>query len=603
MSFWGDSGGFFEENSDEESFSDSNPVSSLNHGRDSVIFLIDATESMVENSIDGATLFQTCFKCLHSVLLSKIISREKDLIGVVLFGTNVKKNESDFDNIYEYQSLDMPEANQILKVENLLSEKPIKEFIKHLGHSNSFSISEALWACSSMFANSSYKLGKKTILLFTTTDDPHSNNLNLKKQALKRGRDLSDLGIDLQLMHLKKENHHFDVSAFYKDLINTEDYNTLIDPSEKFEELLTRVRIKSHNKRTVCRLLFFFNDSIKFGVSMYILNKLCTKGSHVNIDRRTNEEVQCSTKYFCKDTGLELLSTDIKCYQNFGGEKVIFEKEEVDKMKAFIEPGFHLLGFKKIKYLKDFYHIKPSSFIYPDENSYLGSSNIFATLLKRCVVKKVLPICVLVSSTFSCPRFVALMPQTELDDKKSAQVNAPGFHVIYLPYSEDIRKLKLENRSRANDDQVDKAKKLIEKLNIDYSISMFENPSIQKFYRCLEAYALDREEMDEFIDSTLPKVDYMEKDASKEIQEFKEIVFPEDYNTNKRGNSSTSESVSKKVKCDETSEVDIEAVARNGLLNKLTVSQMKIFCQKNKIKSSSFKKADFVSAINSFYKI
>ena len=33
------------------------------------------------------------------------------------------------------------------------------------------------------------------------------------------------------------------------------------------------------------------------------------------------------------------MPTDIKFYQEFGGEKVIFEKEEVAEMKKFAEPG------------------------------------------------------------------------------------------------------------------------------------------------------------------------------------------------------------------------------------------------------------------------
>ena len=40
-----------------------------------------------------------------------------------------------------------------------------------------------------------------------------------------------------------------------------------------------------------------------------------------------------------KDTGTELMPTDIKYYQLFGGEKVIFEKEEVTDMKKFGKPG------------------------------------------------------------------------------------------------------------------------------------------------------------------------------------------------------------------------------------------------------------------------
>ena len=43
-----------------------------------------------------------------------------------------------------------------------------------------------------------------------------------------------------------------------------------------------------------------------------------------------------------QDTGTELMPTDIKYYQEFGGEKVIFEKEEVTEMKKFGEPGMHV---------------------------------------------------------------------------------------------------------------------------------------------------------------------------------------------------------------------------------------------------------------------
>ena len=44
---------------------------------------------------------------------------------------------------------------------------------------------------------------------------------------------------------------------------------------------------------------------------------------------------------FVQDTGTELMPTDIKYYQLFGGEKVIFEKEEVIEMKKFGEPGMY----------------------------------------------------------------------------------------------------------------------------------------------------------------------------------------------------------------------------------------------------------------------
>ena len=43
--------------------------------------------------------------------------------------------------------------------------------------------------------------------------------------------------------------------------------------------------------------------------------------------------------FIVQDTGTELMPQDIKYYQEFGGEKVIFEKEETTAMKKVIEKG------------------------------------------------------------------------------------------------------------------------------------------------------------------------------------------------------------------------------------------------------------------------
>ena len=44
-----------------------------------------------------------------------------------------------------------------------------------------------------------------------------------------------------------------------------------------------------------------------------------------------------------KDTGTELMSQDIKYYQQFGGEKVVFEKEETVDMKKLESKGQSLI--------------------------------------------------------------------------------------------------------------------------------------------------------------------------------------------------------------------------------------------------------------------
>ena len=54
----------------------------------------------------------------------------------------------------------------------------------------------------------------------------------------------------------------------------------------------------------------------------------------------------------------------------------------------------------------------------------------------------------------------------------------------------------------ANTDQIDKAKDLIKKLAFTFNSESFENPVLQKYWRNIEALALDRDEPEEMVDYT-----------------------------------------------------------------------------------------------------
>ena len=82
--------------------------------RDCLILLIDCSppmlspyqtdpDSMSEEEED--TGLQMCMKCCRSVLLNKVFSSDKDLVGVVLFGTQTTSNPADFKHIYIMQVL------------------------------------------------------------------------------------------------------------------------------------------------------------------------------------------------------------------------------------------------------------------------------------------------------------------------------------------------------------------------------------------------------------------------------------------------------------------------------------------------------------------
>lgn len=603
--FWASTTGLFGEEDEVDTFDPDQQTRWDN--KDSLIVVIDCSREMFEKT-RGEIPFQLCIKCTVSVLKNKIISSDKDLIGLVFFGTDKSKNPSDFKQVYVYQELDFPDANRILDLEKFLEDDSCDNFATRFGHNTGYSLNDVLWTCSNMFSKSSQKVGHKRIMLFTNNDNPHADNPSLQRQAKTKSRDLSEIGIEIDLMHMQPPNRAFDASLFYQDVIqlDEDECGILPDPAEMFEELLCRVQRKEYKKRPLATLPLILADGIELGVSVYNLCRSATKSSYVNLDSHTNEEVKIHTKYICKDTGRELMPTDIKLYQMFGGEKVIFEKEEVTSMKTFGDPGLLLMGFKPRSSVKTYHHIRPAQFLYPSEKSVSGSTTLFSALLGRCIARDVVPICRFIPRRNSPPRFVALLPQEEEIDEHNNQVKPPGFHVIFLPFTDDLRRLKYEQTPKATTEQINKAKQVIKNLTSGFDSSNFENPSLQKHFKNLEALALDRDEPEELIDHTEPKTEAIDRKAGEAIKQFKDVVFPDDYDplgkpaATKRKAGTADGSAAKKGKAGVDIEIDMREEAQKGRLSKLTVPVLKDFVKQAGIKCGT-KKADLVEAIKSHF--
>ncbi|XP_064634818.1 X-ray repair cross-complementing protein 6-like [Lineus longissimus] len=574
--------------------------------RDGLIFVIDCSESMFEEN-DSSTPFELCIKCAKNVMQNKIISSEKDLMGLVFFGTDKSKNSGDFKNIYVLQDLDQPGRESVLQLEEL-SEESADEFTAKYGHGDGFSLSDVFWTCSNMFSKSSQRIGFKRVMLFTNNDNPHSNNPNLQRQAKTKAGDLHENGIDLELMHMQKPGENFDVSLFYKDCLFYDDDETttaLPDPAEKFDELLTRVRSKDHKKRSLGKIPFTFGKDMSMAVGVYSLVRTCTKPYAVKLYKKTNEEVKSVSKTFLADTLEVLMPQDTKKAATYSGKKICFEIDELNEMRRLGEPGLTLMGFKPKSALKRYHHVRPAQFIYPEETVIKGSTNLFTALLQKAHQRDVIPICRYTARKNTPPRFVALLPQEEELDEHNVQVTPPGFHVIFLPFADDLRSLKYEETPRANKDQVEKAKEVVKKMNFPFKSESFENPSLQKHYANLEALALDRDVPDDITDYTMPDDAMISKRAGKILGEFKELVFPDGYEAGKgkkRPAGGAAGPAGKKARGGaDDGEIDVEAEARAGRLSKLTVPILKEFVRKTKIKGGGTKKADLMEAINDHF--
>ncbi|XP_064011206.1 X-ray repair cross-complementing protein 6 isoform X1 [Pogoniulus pusillus] len=519
-------------------------------GRDSLIFLVDASKAMFEKDEEGVTPFEMTIQCIRNVYTSKIISSDRDLLSVVLYGTENSNNSADFKHVYVLQDLDNPGAKRILELDQYRGDEGQALFHKTFGHNADYSLGEALWACSNLFSDVRVRLSHKRIMLFTNEDDPHASDSAKAKLARTRAGDLRDTGIILDLMHLKKPGG-FDISLFYRDIINlAEDEDLGIQPkeSEKLEHLMKKVRAKQTKKRAMVRLNLYLNKDLSLSVGVYNLIQKAYKPYPVKLYRETNEPVKTKTRTFNAKTGSLLLPSDTKRAQTYGNRQIVLEKEETEEIKQFDPPGLFLIGFKPLSMLKPHHHIKPSQFIYPEES--------------------------LVS----------------------------GFHVVFLPYADDKRKVDFTEKLPASQEQVDKMKQIIQKLRFKYRTDSFENPVLQQHFRNMEALALDMMEPEQAEDLTMPKVEEMNHRLGNLVEEFKQLVYPPDYNPEGKAvkRKQTSNDQTEKRPRVEISKDELRSHAQNGTLGKLIVPVLKDACRLYGLKGGG-KKQELMDALTEYF--
>lgn len=336
--------------------------------KDAIIFLIDCQQAMFQKDSDGISSFESTLRCVISAFADKIISSENDLLGVCFYGTSDKKNPNDFDNIYVLQDLDIPDAQRILDLEGILEDTTFP-----VGHAErEFPFADALWTCSTMFSNCAVKVSHKRIFLFTNDDNPNEDNDNFRNQALQRGKDLAELSIEIELFALQNPGQApFNPSLFYQHVISVDDEDG--NPSvhfaaaSGFEELKTRVRAKEFKKRALGRLSLSLAPGVDIGVRLFNLVQETKKSGFQWLDSKTNQPVRVQSKWVCEDTGSLLMPSQIKYAYVYGGEQVIFSKEEIQKIKTIEQPGLTIMGFKARSALKIHHNVRHASFLYPDE--------------------------------------------------------------------------------------------------------------------------------------------------------------------------------------------------------------------------------------------
>ncbi|KAF7647724.1 hypothetical protein LDENG_00167740 [Lucifuga dentata] len=576
-------------------------------GRDSLVFLVDASKEMFIKGEDGEpSNFDMTMQVVRSVYTSKIISSHRDLVALVFYGTEQSKNpRNSFKHVYVHHDLDEPGAKRVQDVDALRGEKGARLASETMGNGET-SLGDALWCCANLYSDIKLRLSHKRLMIFTCRDRPHEGDSGKDRQARTKASDLKETGVVIDLMHLMKPGG-FDVSLFFCDIISPpEDESELelqMEPCGKLEDLQNRVRAKEQKKRALARLSLCLGEGMNVAVGVYATAVAARKPTPVRLYRETNEPVRSKTRTFHTQTGSLLLPSEIKKAQMYGKKQIVMEKDEVDAIKKFDDPGMFLIGFKPMEKLKVHHHIRPSVFLYPEENQVKGSSCVFSALLTKCSEKNVFAVCRYTSRRNTPPRFVALVPQKEEVEEGKIQITPPGFNVIFLPYADDIRSLDPPQFPSASDIQVDKMKEIVSKLRFRYRMDAFENPVLQQHYRNLEALALDMMAPESVDDLIMPKVEQMDRRLGPLVQEFKDLVYPSDYNPEakpaakrKTANAGGGGGAEKKSKV-EVTEAELKVHVQNGTLGKLTVPVLKEACKQFGVCTTGTKKQELIDAL------
>ena len=264
----------------------------------------------------------------------------------------------------------------------------------------------------------------------------------------------------------------------------------------------------------------------------------------------------------------------------------MFEKEEILQIKQMGPPGLALLGFKPLSNLKLYHNIRHSYFAYPDDEIIKGSTLFLKTMILKLNEMRKFALCRMIARQNSPPRLVALVPQEEELDEYGTQIKPPGFHIVFLPFADDIRTPPIpEIHHKAAPNQIDKAKEIVSKLMISkFSLDDFENPLLQSHYANLQAIALDQDVPDEIVDF----IDHerIERRTNLLCQEFT-ALFAEEENLNE----------SKKQK------IDFEFICNDeSKMKKFKVAELKEFLDSLGIPPKK-KKAELIQQIQDHFAI
>ncbi|CAN9253843.1 unnamed protein product [Alternaria sp. RS040] len=519
--------------------------------KDAVLFAIDVSPTMLEKppksedkKAERDSPTSAALKCAYQLMQQRIISNPNDMMGILLFGTektDLKDGDNTFQNCYLLADLDVPSAQDVKRLRDMVeNEEEAEEILKPT--KDGASMATVLFCANQIFTTKAPNFSSRRLFLVTDNDYPVKVKAD-KDTAVTRARDLYDLGCTIDLFPISQPDHTFDRSRFYDDLVyptspSDPDAPVAIPSTTKvaksgegislLKQLISSINSKAAPRRALFSLPMELGPDLRIGVKGYILIKRQehVKSCYVWVGGEKPQIAVSTTTQMANESARAIEKTELRKAYKFGGDAITFTPEEITQIRqCFGEPVIRIIGFKPISSVPIWTNTNKSTFIYPSEADYIGSTRVFSALQQKLLKSQKMGLVWFIPRRNAAPTLAALIPGEERINEEGEQLMPPGLWLVPLPFADDIRQFPTppEQPLKTTDALTDKMRLIIEQLQLPkgiYDPSRYPNPDLQWFYRILQALALEEELPVQPEDKTIPRYKQIDKRCGEYIEDY-----------------------------------------------------------------------------------
>ena len=290
-----------------------------------IIFLIDATKGMMEKlegDEEDLTALQRSLACVHSMMKNKIFSSPSDRVAVLTYGNSPQTTSSpgDFETVRQVMELSQPCSENILRLEEFTDGEAGSRMFEaefQPGDRANVRLNEALWQCQTVFSQYKGKVGNKSLILMTNTDDPHCGDRKLDSMARNKAGDLHSQEIFLDVVPVCPEG--FKSNRLYSDLIKLADGTAPLNntTADLADTLIKRTNVKRSNGKYQLDL-----GGAIVAVSAYNMVTQRKKPARQKLAGNNNQVLKSKRTWVHPETRSPLLPSEMNRFLSYGGKVI-----------------------------------------------------------------------------------------------------------------------------------------------------------------------------------------------------------------------------------------------------------------------------------------